>query len=76
MEGSELFGVVVRTVGLLASLYGIWCLLFGILAAAGLTRTRENSETRDYLSGGTLFIVVGGALLLGAESIVAMTYSK
>jgi len=65
MKPSELYGVVVRTIGLLMVLSGAWMALVGTLTV-GL----------GALIFGTLALSVGLWLLRGAESFVRFAYPQ
>jgi hypothetical protein len=73
MQAHELFGVVVRTLGLWITLYGVWNLAFGV---GRLTRAISSSRhpTINYLLAGVLYLVVGALLIFGADAIVGVSY--
>ena len=73
MEAKELFGVVVRTLGLVIVLYGSWNVVFGFGRLARAIASSRN-PTRLYFFTGVFFIVVGVLLISGADSIVAASY--
>ena len=73
MMATELFGVCVRVIGLLAAIYGIWMLPYGI---AGLIHPNADDEYQpsDYLIGGFTLTIVGLAVLFGARFISDWAY--
>jgi hypothetical protein len=74
LDGPEVFGVVVRTVGLLATLYGIWCLAFAVAITIRAATPDPNNEPRSYYTAAITFIFVGGGLFLGADAVVRLGY--
>jgi hypothetical protein len=73
MNSQELFGVVVRTIGLIIALYGVWYLAFAILRTLGAVSPGKYPP-REHFLGGVLFILVGVSLLIGADAIVWIAY--
>jgi hypothetical protein len=67
MSGKELFGVLVRFTGLLATAYALWTLVGIIEPAPGI-------ERKDYLIGSIPLAGIGVLFLLGAETICQMAY--
>ena len=74
MEAKDLFGVVVRTLGLLIITSGLWYLAYAVSQAAGVSE--ETYPTRDYVVSGTLFTVLGVIQLLAAPVVVRVSYWK
>jgi hypothetical protein len=73
MHPADIFGIVVRSIGLILGLYGLWYGLFAIGLAAGVITKSEN-PTGAYILTGIFFLLVGGAMLLGANVIVGAVY--
>ena len=69
LTGRDLFGVVVRSVGLLAVLYALWTMT-GMLAPA------EGYTPADYLASSVPLLLVGLIFLLGANAIVRLSYGR
>jgi hypothetical protein len=72
MQPKDVFGIVVRTIGLLESLYGIWFLAYAVAQYAGASE--ETWPTGDYVITGGLWFVLGAALLLGAGLVERIAY--
>ena len=72
MKPSELFGVVVRSVGLLLTLSAMWCVFWAIvnLVLGGPT------STVGMLIVGIPVLLVGTWLLLGASDLADAVYGK
>ena len=74
MTPKDLFGVIVRTVGLLVALYGIWGFLYGLWDyLAALTQAEQSEES--YLLMGLVFMAVGAALMIGAPVVERIAYT-
>ena len=71
--GRQAFGVIVRTVGLLIPLYGIYTAFYGFSElAASLT---GHYTPHVYFIFGALYLVVGAALIRG-EWLVRFAYGR
>lgn len=75
MSARNLFGVVVRTFGLVMLLYSVGYLLRGILALAGLLQSKSNTGFSDLLIGVAAFLL-GLFLMRGASRITKFAYPK
>ena len=64
MPGQRLFGVVIRTCGLICCLWGFWNLLWAFFQGAGLVTITE--DTREYFLQGVAFFLVGLFLMRSA----------
>lgn len=72
MRPSELFGVVVRTIGLLAVLSAAWAMLLATLAVVG-----GGPGANAMLLAGIPMLLVGSWLLRGgADSLVRFAYPE
>jgi hypothetical protein len=74
MQGTELFGVVVRTIGLLAALRGIHNLMYVIIKLTAMSSSKWKYPKEDYISAGFVFTAGGIFLLLAADSLVKAVY--
>jgi hypothetical protein len=70
--GRVMFGVVVRTIGLLSIMYGLWWALYGFLAAFGAVRIED--PLSDYAIAGAISFIAGAFLMRGASLIVSIAY--
>jgi hypothetical protein len=67
MSPREVFGIIVRTTGLLAILYGVGGMI-------GVFFPEAPYRSVDYLIGSGPWIVVGVILFFGADSVVSLAY--
>ena len=74
MRPREIFGIAVRIVGLIVTLYGAQALLEGILVATGLTQSSEYPASY-WATRGAIETVVGLVLLRGAPGVVQIALS-
>ncbi len=75
MQPSEAFGVVVRALGLVIWIRGLWILLYAIYTALGIAAPPDHKhENKEYLTGGVLFFVAGAFLIFGADFFVKIAY--
>ena len=74
MEGFEAFGVVVRTIGLLIMLYGVWFIWFAAAVSFGKATPHADTEGKDYWTSGIAFVLVGSVLLMQADKVVKIAY--
>ena len=76
MQPEEVFGVVVRTLGLIMTVYGCWCAVYGF----GALTFKEGSGTppkypvKDYLGTAVMFTFAGVLMLRGASVLVDFAY--
>jgi|tagenome__1003787_1003787.scaffolds.fasta_scaffold20492918_2 hypothetical protein len=73
MQGSELFGVVVRSAGLYCTLRGLWSLTYAIKLLAGIC-SNEKYPIKEWLLSAVTFCGTGVFLLLAADSLVRALY--
>ena len=71
MTNREVFGIIVRTVGLMITLAAAWLILLGLF---GLISASE--QVAGLLFYGIPALFVGLWLLRGARSIVSFAFSK
>ena len=69
LTGRDLFGVVVRSVGLFAILNALWSM-------SGLFYPTEGNALADYVVGGVPLLVIGFVFLVGANGIVRLAYGR
>jgi hypothetical protein len=74
MKADELFGVVVRTIGLLCVINGAWYLIYGFLQSAGTFGPSLEDETAMYFASGIPFMAGGCLLMRGADWFVKFSY--
>jgi hypothetical protein len=67
MKGSDLFGVIVRTFGLVSLVYGVW-------SGFGVLFPHPPYTSRDYVPGAAVTVGIGLFLLLGADLLVRVSY--
>ncbi|MEA2824941.1 MAG: hypothetical protein QOF03_1423 [Alphaproteobacteria bacterium] len=73
MRPRDVFGVIVRTVGLVVILYAIILILMAIARFSGLTVATQQTAVVDALFG-AIYLFLGCGLIFGAESIVRAAY--
>jgi hypothetical protein len=76
MKPSDLFGVIVRTIGLLAIIQGVWYSVYAFLQGAGVLSETEVDETKMYLASGIPLLCGGCLLLRGADWFVKFSYPE
>jgi hypothetical protein len=70
VEGRVAFGVVVRTVGLIFMLYGVWCAALWAQYAGGFVNMLPTAVRLQ-----ALYLIVAGIMLLrGADSVARFAY--
>jgi len=76
MQPEEAFGIVVRTLGLIMTVYGCWCGMYGVgaLAFKEGNGTPPKHPAKDYLSTAVMFTFAGVMMLRGASVIVDFAY--
>jgi hypothetical protein len=72
MAPKDAFGVIVRTIGLISALYGIWYLAFGFAQATNLSEVTY--PTADYIVGGATWSIVGVGLMIGSPLVERIAY--
>jgi hypothetical protein len=73
MQPQDAFGVAIRIIGLVMTLRGLWSAAFGTAQVARLVR-RNRHGIVPYFVNGLVFIVVGVALLMGADTLAHAVY--
>ena len=76
MKGRDLFGVLVRVLGLIVILYAVWNLAFAVMFTAdALHDTSFDRDFGAYYTFGVPALIVGIGLLRFARQIVRFSYS-
>ena len=73
--GAIAYGVVVRSLGLIAILYGIWYLSVLVYYALGIPEVNAGDNASSFI-GGTMMVVVGLLLIGFAKAVVAASYPR
>ena len=73
--GREVFGVIVRTVGFLLTLYGVYCAVYFALLKVVSVPSPPSYPHGWLIVFGVLYVVAGVVLLKG-EWIVRLAYGK
>jgi hypothetical protein len=82
MKPSEVFGLAVRLIGLVASLYGFLCLVDALCIAASFVMSQVGAfrpSDNDFVHPGGLglfLLLLGIGLLRYPEDVVRFTYGK
>ena len=74
MKARDLFGVFVRTIGLIISIYSLWYLVFGIAELFGLYGA--NARPVANLITGVLGLILGIVLVRDGREIVSFGYPE
>jgi hypothetical protein len=75
MSPEKIFGIVVRSFGLMVSFYSVWYLVYGAASVLGMQGVPPMYKTGYFLSG-LLFLSVSLYLLRGAKELVAFCYPE
>jgi hypothetical protein len=73
MAAPDVFGVIVRTVGLLLTIYALWHLVYG-LGILGFKEEEHRIERGNYLRFGVVAGSMGLFLMFGAVWITSWAY--
>jgi len=73
MQPQDAFGVAIRIIGLVLTLRGLYSVVY---VAARLVRLvpKNRHGIVSYIANGLLFVAVGIALLMGADTLVHAVY--
>ena len=75
MKARDIFGIIVRSIGICAMLYSLWYLAFGIAVLLGvLADQRHTTEEGAYFISGILGFVIGIVFLRFGREIVRFSY--
>jgi hypothetical protein len=75
MQARDLFGVVVRTLGVFSFIYALYDLFYLVTDLFGVEH-KEHHGFMAVLVTATFFLLLGAALIGGAEPIVRLAYRK
>ena len=73
MTPKEIFGIIVRTLGLFFFIYALYNLLYGIAFCAGILDRNPDYKIAYFVTG-TFFFVIGLYLLRGAPLLIRFSY--
>jgi len=77
MKARDIFGLVVRVIGMFALLFSLWYLAFAIAFSSGLLHdTTQDTATAAYYTFGIPAFIVGIVLLRFGRQIVRFSYPK
>jgi hypothetical protein len=74
MSPRDLFGVIVRTGGLVSLFYGCRYLVFGLVTGLDALDQSLSDDARFYIMVGIPFIAAGCFLMRGADWVVSFCY--
>jgi hypothetical protein len=74
MKPTDLFGVIVRTIGMLLLINGVWYLVYGLLEGAGAIPESQPEGATLYFASGLPFLIGGCFMMRGAEWLVRFCY--
>lgn len=78
MDEQAAFGVVVRTLGLMIALYGMWYALWGFAKSLGAKSSLESEKQADrvydFALWGAILVAFGVGVILAANAIVNFAY--
>ncbi len=75
MSPAKVFGIVIRSFGLMILFYSIWFLLTGFATIAGMPGTKSVYIV-GYFFSGLIFLFISLYLLRGAKQLVAFCYPE
>lgn len=73
MTGRDLFGVIVRTFGIMFCLWGIYTVAYGAVRLEGIQLGQKFPVMTDLIFG-SVEIVIGFVVLLASNFVVWLTY--
>ena len=76
MKPSDVFGIIVRTVGLFAMINGAWYLVFALSQQTDVLTGRPAEETKAYFVSGVPFLIGGCLLMRAADWFVSFSYPE
>ena len=74
MKGQDLFGLILRVLGLLLLIYGLWYLWYAAGQAFGGYPRDRDDEAKIYLASGLIALFLGLIVIRGARAIVRFSY--
>lgn len=76
MKPDDIFGIVVRTIGVLLLLYGLWYLTFALAESMGIVAGQTRDEAKLLFITATAAIVVALILMRAADWVVRFSYPE
>jgi len=76
MKPSDVFGIIVRTVGLMLIINGAWYLAYGLFQNADALTGSPAAETKAYFASGVPFLIGGCLLMRAADWFVRFSYPE
>jgi hypothetical protein len=73
MKPQDIFGIIVRTLGLSLLFYALWYLAYGLASVAGY-EAGDASDLRAYFLTGGIQLFAGFYLLRGAPGLMNIAY--
>jgi hypothetical protein len=74
-EQGRVFGIIVRTIGLIVGLYGLYCLWYMLMRSFGMS-TRANLPPTSAFMFGVFYLVLGVVILRKADWVVRFAYDQ
>lgn len=74
MKPSDIFGIIVRTIGVLLLLYGLWYLVFAVAEVLGIVAAETPDEAKLLFLNAASAIVVALTLMRAASWFVRFSY--
>lgn len=74
MKASEMFGLIVRILGICVLVWSTWCLVSGLVLAAGIGAEETPGDHVYFVITGCLGIIFALVLIGGAGRIVRFSY--
>jgi hypothetical protein len=71
----DIFGLIVRTLGLFASVWGAYDIIFAIVESAGLTDTAHRPP-EVHATFGFLWVILGAVIMRNAGKVVNFAYCE
>lgn len=74
MKPSDLFGVAVRSVGLVIGLYGVWYCIYVLFIKVGAIQEDPLEDLEMYLAYGVTHLIAAAFMMRGGAMLVAFAY--
>ena len=75
MKPKDIFGIIVRVIGLVLLIYAIWFLIYGFATIMGYSEVNVGYKVSYFISG-TTFLLLSLYLLRGAPLLVKYSYPE
>jgi pilus assembly protein TadC len=69
MKSHDLFGVILRTIGVMSLVYGLWM-------GTGVIAPEEGYGAEEYAASAIVLVTLGLLFLFGADIIVFLSYRR